>query len=142
MIFSTSFQFSGPTEIGVDAILFGFPHDAEAGKEKMTVTFVQFSPEAQLNMQMTDAELLSYVKSTFLGTSRPAVSSKERTIFGKKSVGEILSSKIPSPSNLEIHLITLNDSSKICIGFKSSAEITAEQSEAMIFEVINNLKNK
>jgi len=138
--FSTSFELSQPLKLGLDAFVFVYPKDADAVNEKISVNFVKFSAEAVQNMGMNDSELLSYAKSTFMGISKPAESFKERIILGKNYNGEILCSKIPVKSNIEVHLLTLSDNSKLCIGFKSVSE--ADEAEKIISEICTSLEMK
>ncbi len=136
--FETSINFFEVENAGLDAKIFVYK---ENETEYLTLTFVFFSLETQKNLPFNDFELLNYVKTTFLGTSKPAFSQKERTIFNKKSQGEVLSTKIPVPSDLEIHLFSFENGEKICIAFKSLQEMPQTKRESIILEVLNNLKN-
>ncbi|MDF1550681.1 MAG: hypothetical protein P1P88_22860 [Bacteroidales bacterium] len=139
LTFSTSYQLSGPEKIGLDAEEFVYN---DSGKDNLWVTFVLFSVGAQESMEMTDTELLNYAKSTFLGTSKAAVDSKEREVFGIKSVGEVLSTNIPLASDMEIHFITMKNGDKICVSFKSIKEMNEKTREAIIVEILGSLKEE
>ena len=84
---------------------------------------------------MTDSELHNYAKSTFLGTGKPAEGFKERQIIRNNSVGEIIQTKIPKFSNIEIHLITLSDNTKFVLAFKSVNSIEAGVLEKTILNM-------
>ena len=141
LTFNSSVELSGSFEAGVNAQQFAYPANVEVDN-LLHITFVMFDAESQRNMNMSDAELLNYAKTTFLGTSKPAETTKERQIMKRNSVGEILKTKIPTPSNIEIHLITLPDNTKIVIGFKSANSINASDLEKIITEVTSSLKIK
>lgn len=142
LIFNSSYQYSGPNEIGLDAKMFVYPANAHIDNELMSITFILISPEMQASMAMNDTELLMYAKSTFFATSKSAETFQNRTILGNNSQGEILTKKIPVPTNLEIHLITFSTGEKMCVGFTNSAKLDAEMREKMILEVLNSIKNK
>ncbi len=142
VVFTSTIEFSKPISIGIDAQIFIYPKNAELGTEKISVNFILFTSETLENMKMSDTELLSYSKSTFLGTSKPAISFKERVILGKTSKGEVLSTKIPVVSNIEVHIVTLENGVKLCIGFKSVSEIPANDLENIISEICKSLKSK
>ena len=137
LLFTSTYKLSGPEKVGLDAKSFIYE---ESGKENLSATFVLFSVGAQESMEMNDAELLNYAKSTFLGTSKAASSFKERDVLGKKSAGEVLSTSIPVASDLEIHFITLQNGDKICIGFKSIKEMAEKTREDLILEILGSLK--
>jgi len=140
LTFNSSVEFSTPFEVGLNAQQFSFPANVDEDSILLHITFVKFDVESQKNMNMTDADFLNYTKSTFLGTSKPAETTKIRQIMEKNSFGEILKTKIPTPSNIEIHLITLPDNTKFVIGFKSVNSINTSELEKIIVEITNSLK--
>jgi len=140
LTFNSSFEFSGPLKIGVDAQQFSYPANVDDNYNLLNLTFIIFDSEAQKNMNMSDSELLSYAKSTFFATSKPAETTKVRQIIGFNSAGEILKTKIPAISNLEIHLITLPDNTKYVFGFKSVNSMNEIELEKIINEITSNLK--
>ena len=140
LAFNSSVLLSDAEDIGVDAKQFTYPANVEPDKVELQIVFVNFDVESQKNMNMSDTELVSYVKSTFLGTSKAAESTKERQIMDIKSAGEILKTKIPVASNIEIHIITLQNNTKIAIAFKSVSTINSEILENVISEITSSLK--
>ena len=74
--------FSAPENAGLDALRIVHPADARSDGEKLSLTAVAFPKDSG----MSDAELLDYVKTTFLGASasgKPVT----RTFLGKKVPG-------------------------------------------------------
>ncbi len=142
MAFNSSFVLSERENIGVEAQQFIYPADATEDKILLQAIFVKFDVEAQTKLNMTDAELINYAKTTFLATGKAAESLKERKIMGNISAGEILKTKIPIPSNIEIHLITLPDTTKLAISFKSVSSIDASELEKIIDEITSSLTLK
>ncbi len=140
LMFNTSFELTQALKAGIDAQQFCYPAKVENQDFSLFVTFVRFDAESQKNMNMSDNELIDYVKSTFLGTAKPAEKIAERIIMGQKSSGQLLKSKIPTPSNIEIHLITLQDSTKFAISFKSNNSVSSEDFEKIIIETTSSLK--
>ena len=65
---------------------------------------------------MTDAELLDYVKSTFLGASEGG-KPVERTFLGKTVKGRALEKKIPAPSLAEVYVVTKKGGDKVVLAF-------------------------
>jgi len=140
--FNSSIQLSNPETVGLNAIQFAYPVNVESDKTELQIIFVNFDVESQNNMKMSDAELISYVKTTFLGTGKQGENIKERQILGNTSKGEILKTKIPIASNIEIHFINLPDSTKIAIAFKSVNTIDADVLEGITSEITGSLKMK
>jgi hypothetical protein len=131
--------FSEPMNAGVDAQMILYPADAKPGNEMLSVTFVNFDKTAQDAMQMNDSELVEYVKSTFLATSKPAEAEIERNILGQKAKGQKLTKKIPVPSGVEVYLIPGPDDCKLSIGVVTSQPGT-DESEKIISELFQSLK--
>ena len=118
--------FSAPAPAGLDALLVVHPPDAKAGGEKVSLTAVAFPKDSG----MSDAELLDYVKTTFLATSASG-KSVERTFLGKPVKGQALEKKIPAPSNAEIYVVTKKNGDKVVLGFVISPGFAREAQEAI-----------
>lgn len=124
--FTPPIPFSAPAPAGLDALLVVHPADAKSGGEKISLTAVAFPKDSG----MTDADLLSYVKMTFLAATtsgRPV----ERTLLGRKVKGEALEKKIPSPSLAEIYVATKKNGDKVVLGFVFSPSFATEGEEAI-----------
>ena len=79
-----------------------------------------------------DAEIMNYVKTTFLATSQPAEKKVERTFLGAKVAGEAQSNTIPKKTELELYLVTLSDGDKIAVGFTRDAAMAPEAAEGIV----------
>ena len=118
--------FSAPENAGLDALRVVHPADAKTGGEKLSLTAVAFPKDSG----MTDAELLDYVKTTFLATS-DAGKPVERTLLGKKVKGQALEKKIPSPSIAEVYVATKKTGDKVVLAFVLSPDFAKEAQEAI-----------
>jgi hypothetical protein len=116
LTFNTAFEFSAPASAGLDALLMVHPKDAKSGAEMMSITAVRFPADAVGAGGMSDAELLAYVKSTFLATS-VAGTPVERIFLTQKIRGEALMKSIPVPAQAEIYVVLLKTGAKIVLGF-------------------------
>lgn len=125
--FTPPIAFSAPAPAGLDALLVVHPPDAKAGGEKVSLTAVAFPKDSG----MRDAELLDYVKTTFLATS---ASGKpiERTFLGKPVKGQALEKKIPAPSTAEIYVVTKRNGDKVVLGFVTSTGFEKEAQETIV----------
>jgi len=137
LIFNSTLELKN-IKAGLDAQSFIYEQN---NNEVFSVTYVYFSEQTYQNMQLGESELLNYVKSTFLGITKPPISNLERQILGKKSIGEIFISKIPVASDIEIHLINLQNNDKICIAFKTTKDLTEKVREIQIYEILKSLKS-
>lgn len=124
--FTPPIAFSAPAPAGLDALLVVHPPDAKAGGEKVSLTAVAFPKDSG----MSDAELLDYVKTTFLATSASG-KPVERTFIGKPVKGQALEKKIPAPSNAEIYVVTKKNGDKVVLGFVFSPGFSKEAQEAI-----------
>jgi len=119
LIFDTKLAFSAPQKTGLDALSTNYPNNATPGKEILEITAVHFSPETLGEMGMNDTELLEYGKITFWGASKKGEACK-RTLLGKSQIGERIKKSIPTPSLLEVYLLTRKDGAKTIFGFSYS----------------------
>jgi hypothetical protein len=126
--------FSAPQNAGLDALRVVHPANAKAGGEKLSLTAVAFPKDSG----MTDAELLDYVKTTFLATS-DAGKPVERTLLGKKVKGQALEKKIPSPSFAEVYVTTKKAGDKVVLAFVFLPSF-AKDAEAAISAIAASLK--
>jgi hypothetical protein len=127
-------SFSLPESAGLDAVRVVHPADAKAGGEKLSLLAVAFPKDSG----MTDAELLDYVKTTFLATSdsgRPV----ERTLLRKKVKGQALEKKIPSPSLAQVYVATKKGGDKVVLAFVFTPGF-ANEAEAAIAAITGSLK--
>lgn len=104
--------FSAPEAAGLDAVRVVHPAAAKAGGEKLAVTAVAFPKDSG----MTDAELLEYVKTAFLGASAPG-RKVVRTFLGREVSGQALEWKVPAPSLAEVYVVTKKDGDKVVLAF-------------------------
>jgi hypothetical protein len=124
--FTPPIPFSAPAPAGLDALLVVHPTDAKSGGEKISLTAVAFPKDSG----MTDADLLAYVKMTFLAATaggRPV----ERTLLGKKVKGEALEKKVPAPSLAEVYVATKKNGDKVVLGFVFSPGFAEEAEKAI-----------
>ena len=124
--FTPPIPFSAPVPAGLDALMTVHPAEANAGGEKLSLTAVAFPKDSG----MTDADLLSYVKMTFLAATaggRPV----ERTLLGKRVKGEALEKKIPAPSLAEVYVATKRNGDKVVLGFVFSPGFAEEAEKAI-----------
>ncbi len=126
--------FSAPENAGLDALRIVHPADARSGGEKLSLTAVAFPKDSG----MTDAELLDYVRTTFLATSS-AGNPVERTLLGKKVKGQALEKKVPSPSLAEVYVVTKKTGDKVVLAFVFPASF-AKDAEAAIAAIAASLK--
>ena len=126
--------FSAPDDAGLDALRVVHPADAKAGGEKLSLLAVAFPKDSG----MSDAELLDYVKTTFLATSA-AGTPVERTLLGKKVTGQALEKKIPAPSLAQVYVATKKGGDKVVLAFVFAPGFASE-GEAAIAAIAGSLK--
>ena len=138
--FQSPVEFSGPEKLGMGAVFFTHPPNAAPKQAKFEITLVLIKAQQIQAMGMDEAGLLAYVKSTYLGTAKPAEGHKERTINGSPVKGEVLSKKIPKSSSLELYLIPLPDGGKLALGFTACASLAKDEAEKIAGAVAESIK--
>jgi hypothetical protein len=138
--FKTPVAFSSPQKAGLDAVALVHPPESGLGKGLMEITLVAVPKDMQESMGNNDAEILSYVKATFLASTAPSAKSVERSFLGRKVTGEAQSSSIPKPGELELYLIPLSGGDKVAVGFKRDNAMPKEKAESVINTVAQSFK--
>jgi hypothetical protein len=138
--FDTPTAMSLPVEIGLDAVTVTEPPDALHGKALMEVSLVAIPKDLRESLENSDSEVLNYVKSTFLGTSKPADKAVERSFLNSKVSGELLSSKIPAPREIEVYLIPLSGGASVAVAFCRGLSVPREKFESLIETVARSFR--
>ncbi len=138
--FQTPLAFSSPKEIGLDAAAMMHPPESGPGKAQMEITLVGVPKDMAESLGNKDAEILNYVKATFLGAATPATKKVERSFMGKKVAGEAQDTTIPKQGELELYLIPLTDGDKVALGFTRDAQFPKDQADGVINAVAQSLK--
>jgi hypothetical protein len=138
--FKTPVAFSSPQKVGLDAVALVYPAESGLGKGQMEITLVAVPKDMQESMGNKDAEILAYVKATFLASTLPATKSVERSFLGQKVVGEAQSVSIPKKGELELYLIPLSDGDKVAVGFVRDIAMPKDKAESVIKMVAQSFK--
>jgi len=126
--------FSAPEGAGLDAVRAVHPPAAKAGGEKLAVTAVAFPKDSG----MSDAELVEYVKTTFLATSAPG-RRVVRLFLGREVTGQGLEKKVPAPSLAEVYVVTKRKGDKVVLAFVF-APLFAKEAESAISAIAATMK--
>jgi len=127
--FETPVAFSPPKEIGLDAVSLLHPPDSGLGKASMEIVLIAVPKEMQEAFNSNDAEILNYIKQTFLALNSPAKAKVERTFLGTQSAGERHATTIPKNKSIEVYQLTLADGDKIALAFVRDAVMTEDAAE-------------
>jgi hypothetical protein len=138
--FKAPVAFSSPQTIGLDAVALVHPPESGRGKGQMEITLVAVPKDLQESFGNKDAEVLSYVKGTFLASTLPATKSVERTFLGRKVAGEAQTVSIPKQGELELYLISLSDGDKVAVGFTRDVAMPKDKAESIINTVAQSCK--
>lgn len=139
--FQTPVELSDPINIGLEAFGMSYPKDAKLGEETFEIRLIFITKEMLTNMPMDNDELLQYVKSVFLGTTKKA-EKYNRDFLGKTITGEIISKKIPKPLGMEVYLLTLKNESKLAIAFLYDKAMDSKNVEGIISTIASTLQEK
>ncbi len=122
--------FSAPIEAGMDALMMNYPAEADISQASGSVTFVNFSRDAQQAMEMDAAGLMDYVSMVFLAYSGEYDES-ERVIFGQHLKGRSFRKSIPRAATTEIFLLKGPEESLMAVGIVKNDDAASELNEAL-----------
>lgn len=133
--FETAMPVSAPKDAGLDAVTVSAPPDAAPGKALLEVTLVFVSRDMHESLDNNNSAVMDYVKTTFLGVSGGAEKSVQRNFLGRSVSGKSFSSKIPSPRDMELYLVSLSSGDSMAVAFSGSRAAAGEDFEAFIARV-------
>jgi len=138
--FETAVPFAPPAEIGLDAVALAHPPDTGKGVGRIEIVLAAAPREMVADMGMSEAELLGYFKTTFMGQTEPASKKVERTFLGHLVAGGAQSTDFPRPRNIESYLIPLSNGAKLFLAVTHDPAVPAADVEAVLAAVARTLK--
>lgn len=138
--FQAPVAFSGPEELGLGTVVFTHPPSATPAQAQFEITLTLIDAQQVEAMGMDDAGLLTYVKSTYHATAKPAEGHIEREIDGQPVQGETVNKSIPKKSRLELYLIPRSDGSKLVLAFTVDDGMPKDQAEEIAGIVASTLR--
>jgi hypothetical protein len=138
--FQVPVAFSTPQKVGLDAAALVYPPESGLGQGQMEITLVAVPKDMAESLGNQDAEILTYVKTTFLGATAPVSRSVERSFLGKKVAGAAQSTSIPKKGELEIYLIPLSDGDKVAVAFSRDTAFARDKADSIITTVAQSFK--
>lgn len=133
--FETPVGFSQPVKIGMGAAALTHPPNSGPGQGKLVLTLVEVPKDMQEGMGNDPAQVMAYVKSTYLGTAKPAQSTRERTFLGKVVKGGVQGMSIPRPGELEVYLVTLAGGDQMAVALTRDQGVPAAEA-AKVMEMV------
>jgi hypothetical protein len=137
--FRSDFQLSQPQSLGLDAVSMVYPADSEPGKSLAEIVLVKASKDMQKTMEMQEADLINYLKTTFLGFYGAPESTVQRDIFGKPVTGERFRQSIPVKSNVEMFFVRLRNEDGLMIAFRMVPEMPVEDAEKLVRTITESM---
>jgi len=138
--FRTPVPFSVPESIGLDAVALSHPPGAAPAEVTCEIVLCRMSADMQEAFGGDADALLEYVKSTFLGTAKPGEGTVERTFLGHPSSGQTLTTGIPRPGRLEVHLAPLSDGARLAVAVRSYDGAPAGLADKVMAAVAESLR--
>jgi hypothetical protein len=127
--FSTDIPFSSPQDIGMDAVALTNPPESAPGQALFEITLVAVPKDMLESFGNNPAEVLGYVKSSFLATAKPAERTVERTFLGAPVAGEAQGLNIPKPADLEVYYVPLSRGGGMVVAFSTDPSLDQSQAE-------------
>ena len=138
--FQTPLAFSKPMDIGMGAVALANPPQAGPGQGGLVITLVAVPKDLQESMGNNPAEVMNYVKSTYLGTAKPAQGARERTFLGQVVKGEVQQMSIPKPGELEVYLVPLSGGDKMAVALTRDQKTPAAEAAKVMDMVAKTFK--
>ncbi len=127
--FTTVIPFSSPQDIGMDAVALTNPPESAPGQALFEITLVAVPKDMLESFGGNPADVLAYVKSSFLATAKAAERTVERTFLGAPVVGEAQGLSIPKPADLEVYYVPLSEDGGMVVAFSTDPSLDANQAE-------------
>ena len=137
--FDVEGKISEPEKIGEDTFRL---ITGEKANPSIELIFKKYDKKSIEGMGWDDKYILQNFKSSYLGTSKPKETEKERNFLGSKVIGEIQNTKIPKKKRIEAYLISLPNGNKLGFATRSNPEIEENVIDKMIQSIETTLVSK
>lgn len=138
--FSTDIPFSSPRDIGMDAVALTNPPESAPGQALFEITLVAVPKDMLESFGNNPAEVLGYVKSSFLATAKPAERTVERTFLGAPVAGEAQGLNIPKPADLEVYYVPLSGGGGMVVAFSTDPSLDGNQAESVKTKITSSFR--
>ncbi len=136
--FQPTVSFSEPTAVKTGVAVL-YPATATPGNEDFRVTLIDMPP-SNLQENMDDTELSQWVRFSLFNSSAPPDATVERTILGKRLVGDVQVRQSRRPTYEEIYIVPLSSGHQLVVSFEASAQLPLEKVESLINTVAQTMQ--
>lgn len=141
LAFETPIEFSEPIRLGLGAVSLVHPPEQGLGQGALEITLIAVPKDLVDSMDGNEEDILTFVKSTFLGTDQPAEQHSERLILGELARGSRQQTSIPKAGEMEIFLVTLSDGGdKAALVVTRDAQTPADDAQSLMDSLARTLR--
>jgi hypothetical protein len=136
--FTPPVSFSEPTAIKTGVAVL-YPDTATPGNEDFKMTLIDL-PSNNLSENLNDEEMSQWVRFSLLNTTSPPDRQVERTILGRRLVGDVQLRQSRRPTYEETYIVPLSNGHQVVVTFEATAQMPLEQVESMISKVSQTMQ--
>ncbi len=136
--FTPSLSFSEPTAVKTGVAVL-YPATATPGSEDFRITLIDL-PAGNFEENLNDVEMSQWVRFSLLNTTSPPDRQVERTILGKRLIGDVQYRQSRRPTYEEMYIVPLSTGRQLIVTFEATAQMPLEQVESMISAVSQSMQ--
>lgn len=140
LAFETPIEFSEPIRLGLGAVSLVHPPEQGLGQGALEITLVAVPKDLADSMDGNAEDILTFVKSTFLGTDQPAEQHSERLILGELARGGRQQTSIPKAGEMEFFLVNLSAGDKAALVVTRDAQTPADDAQSVMDSLARTLQ--
>jgi hypothetical protein len=138
--FQTPEPLSAPVALRGNGVGVLYPATATPGNEDFKLTLMDLPPGDVILDNMSDAEVANWVRFTVLGNNRPVDGRIERTILGRRLIGDLQLQRSRRQTVEEIYLLPLSTGHRLVVTFTSDQGLPLQKIETIIGSIAESMQ--
>jgi hypothetical protein len=138
--FESPEPFSAPMPMPQESVAILYPATATPGNEDFKVTLRSLPPKDLVSDSLTDQEFSQWARVALLGKNRPPVGQIERTILGRRLIGDVQLEQSRRQTVSELFVLSLTSGHRLLITFESNQQLSLPKMERFIGHIASSMQ--
>lgn len=138
--FNSPEQFSTPMAASQQGVALLYPATATPGNEDFKVTLRSLPPNNAILDSLSESELQQWARYTQLGLQRQADGQIERTILGRRLVGDLQIERSRRQMVTEVYILPLSTGHRLLLTFETNPHLSLQKADALIGTIASSMQ--
>jgi hypothetical protein len=138
--FSSPERFSSPIAAPQQGVSLLYPATSTPGNEDFKVTLRSLPPKDAILDALSEAELQQWARYTQLGLQRQPDGKIERTILGRRLIGDLQIDRSRRQMVSEIYILSLSTGHRLLLTFETNQRLSLQKAEDLIGTIATSME--